>query len=118
VKRGLNSWRQNRATVSFIEDVLAAYVRSMYPVKKQALRMKNVIAENAGRPTSDSIDEYNKLLGVNPRRRGAKVCRQAEKRIIRLRNKTEPKVGATAAGSALSRQESACHLSKTGVVSR
>jgi hypothetical protein len=58
----------------FIEDDLAEHIRSRYPVKRQALPVKNSNLENADRraksiSSSRTIDEYNELLGLSPMRR-------------------------------------------------
>jgi len=68
-KRGLIPGAKVGRRWVFIENDLAEFVRSLYPVKRQALPIKDVISANAGRQTSDSIDEYNKLLGLKPVRR-------------------------------------------------
>jgi hypothetical protein len=46
-----------------------SFVRSQYSVKRQALPVNNSHSANSDQPTSCSIDEYYKLLGLKPVRR-------------------------------------------------
>jgi hypothetical protein len=57
----------------FIEDDLAEFVRSQYPVKRQALAVAKPVPENTDRSAGatssrQTMREYDELLGLNSRR--------------------------------------------------
>jgi hypothetical protein len=71
-KRGLIPGAKIGRRWVFIEDDLAEFVRSLYPVKRQALPVTKTNLEGADRSggsLSRTIKEYEKLLGLNSTRR-------------------------------------------------
>ena len=70
-KRGLIPGAKIGRRWVFIEDDIAEFVRSLYPVKRQALPVRNAALENADRSGGSSLrtmKEYDELLGLTPRR--------------------------------------------------
>ena len=71
-KRGLIPGAKVGRRWVFIENDLAEFVRSLYPVKRQGLPANNSNLDDANRSAGPSfsgqtIDEYNELLGLAPR---------------------------------------------------
>jgi hypothetical protein len=70
-KRGLIPSAKIGRRWVFIEEDLAKFVRSLYPVKRQAPQVKNSALEGADRSGGSSLQtmkEYSELLGLKSRR--------------------------------------------------
>jgi Helix-turn-helix domain len=72
-KRGLIPGAKVARRWVFIEDDLAEFVRSLYPVKRKALPVEDTApaAQRRSQSTSSlrTIREYDELLGLNTRHR-------------------------------------------------